>query len=264
MPANPELRLKVIDCIARGLSPSQTIKETGISNGGYHKLKKNPAVMAEVERRKKELAEPKSPQKAAAKSVDRAAVSVAVEVVIEKTGSPMGRPSLLTDAKRNEIVRIIRDEGLALSAAAPRVGVSATAATEWVRRGESRDASGRPRTDDYAEFAVAVREAEAIFEGRLVRPLVYSAMQHPDSRDKRSDENAQWYLQRRFPARYGATQSVNVQLETKLSEAKEEIIETIYAAVSASPRIPEELKPVFYEVMAGVGGGTGELVEGVP
>lgn len=263
MPANPELRLKVIDCIARGLSPSQTIKETGISNGGYHKIKKNPTVMAEVERRKKELEEKNSKPKSAAKSVDRPAVSVAVEVVGEKVGSTVGRPSLLTDAKRNAIVQIVRDEGLSVSAAAPRVGISPFTANEWMRRGEGRDSAGRPCTDDYAQFATAIREAEAIFEGRLVRPLVYSAMQPPGSRTKRSDENAQWYLQRRFPARYGQTQNVNVQVESKVTEAKVAFIESIFAAVAESPRIPEEYKPVFYEVIAGVSGdGSGELVEG--
>jgi transposase-like protein len=261
MPANPELRLKVIDCIARGLSPSETIKATGISNGGYHKLKKNPAVMSEVERRKKELEEKNSKPKSAAKSVDRPAVSVAVEVVGEKTGSTMGRPSLLTDAKRNEIVRIVRDEGLSVTAAAPRVGISPFTANEWMRRGEGRDSAGRPCTDDYAQFATAVREAEAIFEGRLLRPLTYSAIQPPDSRTKRSDENAQWILQRRFPARYGQTQNVNVQVESKVTEAKVAFIESVFAAVAESPRIPEEWKPVFYEVVAGVSGDSGELVE---
>jgi transposase len=257
-----ESQREVILCLLAGKSINRAANETGVPKGTISRLCKKQSFIDLMEQIKAENSKPKLPPKAAAKSADRAAVSVAVEVVDEKSGSPLGRPSLLSDARRNELVRIIRDEGLSVTAAAPRVGVSGKAANEWVRRGESRDGAGRPRTDDYAEFAAAVREAEAILEGRAVRPLVYSVMQHPDKRTKQSDDNAQWFLQRRFPERWGQTQSVNVQFEAKLSEAKEEIIETIYAAVSASPRIPEEMKPVFYEVMAGVTGNAGELVEG--
>jgi transposase len=258
-----ESQREVILCLLAGKSINRAANETGVPKGTISRLCKKQSFIDLMEQVKAESSSPKSQPKAAAKPVDRPAVSVAVEVVGEKTGSTMGRPSLLTDAKRNEIVRIVRDEGLSVSAAAPRVGVSSTAATEWLRRGESRDASGRPCTDDYAEFAAAIREAEAIFEGRLLRPLTYSAIQPPDSRTKRSDENAQWILQRRFPARYGQTQNVNVQVESKVTEFKVEFIESIYSAIAATDRIPEQWKPVFYEVIAGVSGdGSGELVEG--
>jgi hypothetical protein len=42
-----------------------------------------------------------------------------------------------------------------------------------------------------------------------------------------------------------------------------ESLQQIYAAIAATDRIPEQWKPVFYEVVAGVSGdGSGELVEG--
>jgi hypothetical protein len=246
MPANPELRLKVIDCIARGLSPSETIKATGISNGGYHKLKKNAAVMAEVERRKKELEEKKSqPKSAAAKSVERAAISVAVEVVGE--GETRGRGPFsfnnLSDEKRRELLNLLRSTPVSINVAAAAVGLNPETVLEWIRRGERRD--DRRATPGHAKFAREVREAQALCQLRFTAPVVSSALRAAEQRTPDSIEDCKWVLKSRFND-WNPVQKVDVQVETKVMEIVDRMTGDIYQAISAA-EIPQQYKEVLYD-----------------
>ncbi len=247
MPANPELRLKVIDCIARGLSPSQTIKETGISNGGYHKLKKNAAVMAEVERRKKELAEPKSPPKAAAKSVDRAdraAVSVAVEVVDgpeTRARTPISFVNL-PDEKRKQLLDLLRSTPVSINVASAAVGLNPETVLEWIRRGERRD--DRRATPEHAKFAREVREAQALCQLRFAAPVVSSALRAAEQRTPDSIEDCKWVLKSRFND-WNPVQKVDVQVETKVMEMVDKLTGDIFQALALA-EIPQQYKEVFY------------------
>lgn len=69
-----------------------------------------------------------------------------------------GRKTRLTDAIQQVIVSAIK-AGNYLTAAAEFAGVAADTVHEWIRRGEGRDK--RPASKKYAEFAAAIKEAEA-------------------------------------------------------------------------------------------------------
>jgi hypothetical protein len=264
MPANPELRLKVIDCIARGLSPSETIKATGISNGGYHKLKKNPAVMSEVERRKKELEEKKSQPKSAAKSVERAAVPVAVEVVDPSGYRGPGQPSKLTPETRRKFFEVIR-AGCSERDACGVSGVAYRTFRNWIQIAEGR--SPRPVTSEYVQFLQEYEEALAVRNLTLVKVIrgaaagstveKYDGAGKLTAVEKRSgDYRAALALLERSSAKEKA------DIAAAAKEMFSESLESIYTAIAATDRIPEKWKPVFYEVVAGVSGdGSGELVE---
>jgi hypothetical protein len=266
MPANPELRLKVIDCIARGLSPSETIKATGISNGGYHKLKKNPAVMSEVERRKKELEEKKSQPKSAAKPVERAAVSVAVEVVDGPAYRGPGKPSKMTEATKSALFETIRKGGSERDACAIAM-ISYRTFIHWIQVAEGRFPERQP-TEEYLlflrEYEIAMAQRNAMLVGLIRKAAVESTVEKYDgagnltAREKKSgDYRAALVLLERSTAREKA------DVMAAAREMCSESLQQIYAAIAATDRIPEKWKPVFYEVIAGVSGdGPGELVEG--
>ncbi len=260
MPANPELRLKVIDCIARGLSPSETIKATGISNGGYHKLKKNAAVMAEVERRKKELAEPKSPPKAAAKFEDRAAVSVAVEVVevVEYRGP--GHPSKLNAETKRKFMEVLR-AGCSERDACGVSGIAYRTFLSWIQIAEGR--SARPATPEYVQFLREYEEALAHKNSTLIKVIrnaaVGATVEKYDgagklvSVEKKSgDYRAAALLLDRSTAKEKA--DIAAGAEALMSEN----LERIYGLINESDRIPEEYKRVFFEILGHASGGVVE------
>lgn len=104
----------------------------------------------------------------------------------------MGRPTDLTPEVQRRICDAILS-GMHLSPAAEANGVPAETAGEWMRRGENRHKT-RPENALYAQFAAAVREAEAQCERAAV---VYWRQQIPDNWQAARD-----FLARRFPARW--------------------------------------------------------------
>lgn len=87
----------------------------------------------------------------------------------------------------------VRD-GLPITAAAESCGVSPATVREWLRRGEGRD--DRPAQEPYATFATEVRAAEADLEREALECVQAAA-------DRGTWRAAAWFLERRFPERWG-------------------------------------------------------------
>lgn len=105
----------------------------------------------------------------------------------------MGRKSKLTTDVQDKIVQALR-AGNYFETACEYAGVSPSTAYEWIQRGEGRHPKRR-RTKVYAEFAEAVKKAAANAEVKNV-----AVIQQATNDSWRA---AAWWLQRRFPSRWG-------------------------------------------------------------
>ncbi len=106
-----------------------------------------------------------------------------------------GRNSKLTPAVQGKVVQAIL-AGNYFETALQFAGVGTTTGYEWLARGEDRQPTGRPCTPLFAEFAKAVRQAEAQAEVHAVAIIRQSLPENP--------RLALDFLARRFPERWGA------------------------------------------------------------
>lgn len=150
----------------------------------------------------------------------------------------MGRPTKLTKARHDKIVRDIRKGNFA-QVAALASGVTEQTYYNWLKRGQDEALSDDPDTQQsiYAKFFEAVKTAEATAELRQV-----DEMQRDDKWQRRA-----WWLERRFPKRWGQKQSVELSgpegkpvevdarpvLEAFLDERKQQISEAQQALTDA-------------------------------
>lgn len=151
----------------------------------------------------------------------------------------MGRPSKLTQARHNKIVADIRAGNYAQIAAVAS-GITEQTYYNWLNRGAEHKASDDPelRGSIYAKFFEAIKRAEAEAEVKQLR-----AMQTDDKWQRRA-----WWLERRFPKRWGQKQSLELsgpdggpvevtdnsraELEAFLADRKEAIAEAQKALAS--------------------------------
>lgn len=106
-----------------------------------------------------------------------------------------GRPPKLTPATQTKIVEAVR-AGNYFATACRLGGIGYTTGKEWLSRGEGKH-SDRPAAPTYANFAAAVRQAEAESEVELVREWRESVKDKPSSIGE--------ILARRFPERWSPT-----------------------------------------------------------
>jgi hypothetical protein len=150
----------------------------------------------------------------------------------------MGRPTKLTDARHRKIVADIRAGNFAQIAAVAS-GITEQTYYNWLNRGQADLGSEEPsdHVSIYAKFFEAVKRAEAEAEVKQLR-----AMQTDDKWQRRA-----WWLERRFPKRWGQKQSLELsgpdggpvaitdaskqELEAFLDERKE-AIEAAQAAMA--------------------------------
>jgi len=102
---------------------------------------------------------------------------------------PGGRPTKLTKKLHEEVVSYLRN-GNYLETAAALAGLDVSTIRRWLKRGE-RAASG-----PYAEFCTAVKSAESAAEAKSlmrIRMAGTSGVWQADA----------WYLERKFPSKWG-------------------------------------------------------------
>ena len=139
----------------------------------------------------------------------------------------MARPTRLTESIKTAILQGV-EAGLSLPTAALRVGVSVSAALEWVRRGTSTDRARRP-TGQYVAFAAALEKAKATFESRNVA-LIGAAAKGGQLVSRRTTTKkdgstsveetftrpewtaSAWLLERSYPDRWGRKDRVDLQV----------------------------------------------------
>lgn len=113
----------------------------------------------------------------------------------------MGRPTKLTEARHRKIVADIRAGNFAQIAAVAS-GITEQTYYNWLSWGQ-RDLASEDvdkHSSIYAEFFESVKAAEAEAEVKQVREL---------QRDEKWQRRA-WWLERRFPKRWGQKQALEV------------------------------------------------------
>lgn len=100
----------------------------------------------------------------------------------------MGRPCLLTPALQERIVKLVQ-VGNYLETSARAVGISKKTLFEWLARGNKGE---QPFADFRAAVEAASAEAETIHVSMLARAAQAGQV-----------SASQWWLERRFPKRYG-------------------------------------------------------------
>jgi transposase len=104
--------------------------------------------------------------------------------------STPGRPTKLTKAIQDEIVRQLR-LGNYIETAAAIAGIHKSTLYDWLKRGARSD----EKDDRYARFSDAVKKAQAESEAFDLAVITRAAQQHWQA--------AAWRLERRFPDRWG-------------------------------------------------------------
>ena len=120
-----------------------------------------------------------------------------------------GRPTKLTRELGDEIVAAIR-EGNYLETAAALVGVNVSTVRHWLRRGR------RQQGGLHADFSAAVRKAEGYAEQQSLDRIRQAAERGVWVADA-------WYLERKFPARWGRWDRVTHDVPSKANKAREAI-----------------------------------------
>jgi len=138
-----------------------------------------------------------------------------------------GRPSKLTPQVRQKLLEAIR-AGSYYEPACAYAGANYFVFREWMRRGEGTD--DRARTDEYAQFAKDVKEAEA--QGELA---CVAALRTASKTDPRA---AMWLLERRHSDRWSSTQKIKIQVE----QAVDAELNLLFSAIADDPTIPNDVK----------------------
>lgn len=143
-----------------------------------------------------------------------------------------GRPTKLTDALRDELVKLIQ-AGNYIETAAAAVGIHKDSLYEWLKRG------AREKKGPYREFSDAVQKAMGFAESRDVLLIAKAAASQWQA--------AAWRLERKYPARWGRKDRMEVTGKggapiqhrhdlTGLSDDKLETLEAILEEATARPK----------------------------
>jgi transposase len=173
----------------------------------------------------------------------------------------MARPTKLTDAMQQAIVQAVT-AGVPYVQACLLAGVGEGTAHEWRARGEQRDPV-RPSTPLYAQFAEAIRKAEAHDEAlRLARisaagkggTVVYEkTVTYPDGRTVREVQRTApqwtadaWHLERKYPECYGRRDryDLHVQIEQAAARVAADLGMTPEALLAKATALLQELPHV--------------------
>lgn len=115
----------------------------------------------------------------------------------------IGRPTLLTTAVQEKICKSIR-AGNYQDVAAKNAGISVRTLRHWMTCGRKEDSGV------YHDFLHAVVEAESQAEITCVRRVL--------SASKKDAKHAEWWLERKFPARWSSNRKELSQLRRDLNE----------------------------------------------
>lgn len=118
-------------------------------------------------------------------------------------GMALGRPTLLTTAVQEKICQSIR-EGNYQDVAARSAGVPVRTYRRWVQLGK------KEKSGIYHDLWHAVIEAEADAEITCVRIVMHAS--------KEDAKHAEWWLERKFPARWSSNRKELSQLRRDLNE----------------------------------------------
>ena len=258
-----ESQREVILCLLAGKSINRAANETGVPKGTISRLCKKQSFIDLMEQIKAENSKPKLPPKAAAKSADRAAVSVAVEVVEAVEYRGPGHPSKLNAETKRKFMEVLR-AGCSERDACGVSGIAYRTFLSWIQIAEGR--SARPATPEYVQFLREYEEALAHKNSTLIKVIrnaaVGATVEKYDgagklvSVEKKSgDYRAAALLLDRSTAKEKA--DIAAGAEALMSEN----LERIYGLINESDRIPEEYKRVFFEILGHASGGVVE--EGV-
>ncbi|QEL20444.1 helix-turn-helix domain-containing protein [Limnoglobus roseus] len=119
-----------------------------------------------------------------------------------------GRPTKLTDELWQLFVELLL-EGCFRSTACRNLGVGKTTFTRWMQAGK-RYPRGR-----YGQFRAAVEGAEARAEANALRLILAAGKKDP--------KYLVWWLERKYPGRYGQCRGELSDLKRKLCELEKEV-----------------------------------------
>lgn len=123
-----------------------------------------------------------------------------------------GKPNKCTPERQERLIELVR-QGSFREAACHAVGIGSQSLRNWLAKADQGD-------ERYVEFARRLREAEAHVENDCVFTI-----KSLGSDDWRA---LAWYLEKRFPNRFGDVRVAKVQLERE----REALFEALHAALT--------------------------------
>lgn len=123
-----------------------------------------------------------------------------------------GKPNKCTPERQERLIELVR-QGSFREAACHAVGIGSQSLRNWLAKADQGD-------ERYVEFARRLREAEAHVENECV--FTIKSLGADDWRA------LAWYLEKRFPNRFGDVRVAKVQLERE----REALFEALHAALT--------------------------------
>lgn len=120
----------------------------------------------------------------------------------------VGRPTALTQELSDLICEAVRN-GNYRDTAAEWVGITVRTLRSWVRRGKQEPGSA------YERFLHALLEAEGAAEIKMVELVCKAAVEDP--------KHAEWWLERKFPQRWGSQRAEVRALQRKIAELEKQL-----------------------------------------
>lgn len=130
----------------------------------------------------------------------------------------MGKPTKLTPEFKKRFFEAIRI-GSHCESAAEFAGVTYSAVCRWVKRGDEEGEG------IYYDFGQEYRKARADAE-LLLLSRVHNASTH-------DPRNAQWILERRYPEHWANSQKIQVQVNEKLDQELDKILDILERKLDA-------------------------------
>jgi hypothetical protein len=122
----------------------------------------------------------------------------------KKTGSPVGRPSKLTEKTKEKLLFAIQ-EGLRYCDCCVLAGITFSTFRNWMIKGEEQAEKGEG--DEFLDFFESVKRAEIEAELKLLKKIKGDPSWQP----------AAWILERRYPDRYGRRERLDVDINTPVT-----------------------------------------------
>jgi hypothetical protein len=155
---------------------------------------------------------------------------------------PRGRKPKLTPELQQKLVSAIA-AGNYIETACALVGIGTTTFYRWLELG-----SGPNARSPYREFREAVKKAEAAAEAKRIQIITEAA--------KEDWKAAAWYLERRYPERWGRRDRLQAELEhSGTVTANVEQHAHIVQRIVADPEARELARELFRRAIAGDLGG---------
>lgn len=125
----------------------------------------------------------------------------------------MARMSKLTPEKTQEIFNLLAG-GNTHDTAAALAGISEATFYNWLKRGREASEKGSHRKADqpYIDFFQNVKKAEALAEAKRIE-IIRKASEGNGPFDNPDWKAAAWYLERRYPEKWGRRDRLKAELE---------------------------------------------------